>query len=78
MKSCLMRLTMSCDIPVNFLMVIVVSRAIGARTALALEPSGSLKSDMGFASFKGLLRFAKKQDMTVLRVSSSLKRISDL
>src|SRR5574344_761975 len=72
-KFCLMRLTISCDIPVNFLIVIVVCAAIGVRTALAREPSGSLRSDIGFASLSGLFWLAKKHDITVLNVSSSLK-----
>ena len=56
------------DIPVH----------LGGRTALALDPSGSLRSDIGFASFNGLFLFAKKHDITVLRVSSSLNLMSDL
>ena len=53
-KSCLMSETMSCVIPVNFRIVTVVSLEIGGRTALALEPSGSLRSAIGFASLRGL------------------------
>ena len=78
MKSCLMSDTMSCVIPVNFLMVTVVSLDIGGRTALALEPSGSRKSAIGLASFKGLFWLAKKHDMQVFKDSSSRKERFDL
>ena len=64
--------------PVNFLIVTVVSLDIGGSTALALEPSGSLKSAIGFASLRGLFWFAKKHEMHVLKDSSSLKARSDL
>ena len=77
-KSCLMSVTMSCVIPVNFLIVTVVSLDIGGRTALALDPSGSLRSAIGFASLSGLFWFAKKHDIHVFSVSSSLKVRSDL
>ena len=64
--------------PVNFLIVTVVSLDMGGRTALALEPSGSLKSAIGLASLRGLFWFAKKQEIHVLKDSSSLKARSDL
>ena len=78
MKSCLMSVTMSCVMPVNFLIVTVVSLDIGGRTAFALEPSGSLKSAIGLASLRGLFWFAKKHEMHVLSDSSSRKDRLDL
>ena len=75
---CLISVTMSWVMPVNFLMVTVVSLDTGGSTAFALEPSGSLKSAIGLASLSGLFWFAKKQDIQVFKDSSSRNFKSDL
>ena len=52
---CLISETISWEIPVNFLIVTIgPSGATGGSTAFAQEPSGSLRSDMGLASLRGL------------------------